>query len=316
MIRDRRRSEGRHNVAVIGQTVLHYQIVEQLGSGGMGVVYPAEDAKLKRDVALKFLNASSLADTDVKGRFLREARAAAAIDHPNIFGVVHEIGEEAGRLFMAMPLLEGLSLYKRITEGPRPIEDILNISIQTAEGLEEADSKNIVHRDIKPANIMVSERGASLLQATLMDFGLALLSQATKLTREGSQLGMAACMSPEQTQGTEVDQMTDVWALGVVMYEMLAGQLPFKAEYEQALFYGILNEDPDAVTALRSGVPMELERIVHKCLTKQADERYQSIGVQLVEHVLLDQSKGCSTNAFPLFSNNDSPQLDSTVRSF
>ena len=248
----------------------------------MGVVYRAEDTKLQRAVALKFLGTSSLTDAAVKECFLREARAAATLDHPNICGV-YEIAEDSGRLFMAMPLLEGLSLDKRIAQGPRPIEEILNVSIQTAEGLEEAHFKQIVHRDIKPGNIMVRERRGSRLQATLMDFGLARLSQATKLTREGSQLGTAAYMSPEQAQGDEGDQRTDVWALGVVMYEMVAGQLPFKAEYEHALFCGIFNEEPDPVTALRSGVPMELERIVHKCLAKTADERYQSMTDLIVD---------------------------------
>ena len=181
---------------MVGQTVSHYRIEAKLGEGGMGAVYKAEDQKLKRTVALKFLTTALVGDDDHKARFLHEARAAAALEHPNICGI-YEIDEASGRLFMAMPLLEGDSLDKRIGEGPRPLDEIADIAIQTAEAVEEAHSKGIVHRDIKPANVMVRERG-SRLHATLMDFGLARLSQATKLTREGSQLGTAAYMSPEQ----------------------------------------------------------------------------------------------------------------------
>ena len=183
---------------------------------------------------------------------------------------------------MAMPFLEGQSLDKRIRQGPLPLADALEIAVQTCQALEEAHDKDIVHRDIKTANIMVRQRG-SRLHATLMDFGLALLSQSTRITKEGSKLGTAAYMSPEQVQGVAADHRTDLWALGVVLYEMVIGILPFKSEYEQALFYSILHEQPQAMTALRSGVPMELERIIDKCLVKKPEGRYQSATELLVD---------------------------------
>ena len=266
---------------MIGKTVSHYRILEQIGEGGMGVVYKAEDETLHRPVALKFLSQAAIGEPEYRARFLREARAAAALDHPNICGV-YEIGESDGEFFMAMPLLEGQSLDKRIRQGPLAIGDALEIAIQTAQALEEAHDKGVVHRDIKTANIMVRQRG-SRLHVTLMDFGLATLAQSTRITREGSKLGTAAYMSPEQVQGSPADHRADLWALGVVLYEMVIGLLPFKSEYEQALFYSILNEQPEPMTALRSGVPMELERIVGKCLVKKAEERYQSATELLVD---------------------------------
>ncbi len=266
---------------MIGSTVSHYRIVEKLGEGGMGVVYKAEDEVLHRPVALKFLAKSAIGDEEYRARFLREARAAAALDHPNICGI-YEIGESGGEYFMAMPFLEGQSLDKRIRQGPLAIPDALEIAIQTGQALEEAHNKKIVHRDIKTANVMVRERG-SRLHVTLMDFGLALLAQSTRITKEGAKLGTAAYMSPEQVQGSPADHRTDLWALGVVLYEMVIGILPFKSEYEQALFYSILNEQPEPMTALRSGLPMELERIVEKCLVKKPEERYQSATELLVD---------------------------------
>ncbi len=274
---------------MVGETVGQYKILEPLGEGGMGVVFRAQDTRLQRQAALKFLAGAALTSDESKERFLHEARAAAALDHPNICGV-YEINEDAGRLYMAMPLLEGRSLDKRISEGPRPLPEILAVLLQTAEALEEAHAKGIVHRDIKPANIMVNERGRGRLHCVLMDFGLARLSQATKLTREGSQLGTAAYMSPEQTQGSEVDARTDIWSLGVVGYEMTAGVPPFNAAYEQALFYGILTEDPEPLTAQRTGVPMELERIIAKSMAKSPDERYQNATDLLVDLHALDKT--------------------------
>ena len=204
---------------MIGKTVSHYRIIEMLGEGGMGVVYKAEDETLRRSVALKFLAKSAVGDAEYKARFLREARAAAALDHPNICGI-YEIGESDGEFFMAMPFLEGQSLDKRIRQGPLPLADALEIAVQTCQALEEAHGKDIVHRDIKTANIMVRQRGPRL-HATLMDFGLALLAQSTRITKEGSKLGTAAYMSPEQVQGDAADHRTDLWALGVVLYEMV-----------------------------------------------------------------------------------------------
>ena len=267
---------------MVGQTIAQYKVLAKVGEGGMGEVFKAEDTKLRRMVALKFLNAAALSDEDAKTRFLHEAQAAAALDHPNICGV-YEIGEAQGRLFIAMPFLEGSSLDKRVAEGPRPISEILDIAIQTAEALEEAHDKDVVHRDIKPANVMVNERGRGRLHCTLMDFGLARLSQATKLTREGARLGTAGYMSPEQVEGSPAESTTDIWALGVVTYEMTAGSMPFRAEYEQALFYGIMHEQPKPMTSLRTGVPMELERIAGKCMAKRPAERYQNCSDLLVD---------------------------------
>ncbi len=240
---------------MLGTTIAHYKILDKLGQGGMGAVYKAEDTRLHRMVALKFLSAPPAESNNLESRFLHEARAAAALDHPNICGV-YEINIADGQLYMAMPLIDGESLEKRIEAGPRPLKEALTIAIQTAEALEEAHSKEIVHRDIKPGNILVIQRERGRLQVKLLDFGLARLTQATKLTREGATLGTAAYMSPEQAEGGNVDLRTDVWALGVTLYEMVSGQMPFPAQYEQALFYGILNEAPEPLTSLRSGVPM------------------------------------------------------------
>lgn len=267
--------------SVIGEVVSHYRIVEKLGSGGMGTVYKAEDTRLKRAVALKFLASDQFRDKDAKARFLYEAQAAAALNHPNICGV-YEIEEVDDRLFMVLPFLDGESLDKRIEQSPLPIPDLLNVSVHVAQALQEAHSKGIVHRDVKPGNVMVQQKG-QLLHCVLMDFGLARLSQGTRLTRAGSQLGTAAYMSPEQVEGSEVDQRTDIWSLGVVIYEMASGQLPFPADYELAQFYAILNESPEPPSALRTGVPKELERIVDKCMSKDPGERYQACTELIVD---------------------------------
>ena len=262
-----------------GQTISHYKILSKLGEGGMGVVYKAQDLKLQRLVALKFLPSSLLGDEEAKARFLREARAAAALQHPNIC-TVHEIDEVDGRTFIAMAYLEGDELTKSIEKGPLGVERLLEIAIQLGRGLQEAHGKGVVHRDIKPANIMDTTSG----QAVLMDFGLAqLASAASKLTREGTTVGTPAYMSPEQTTGEKLDHRTDIWALGVVLYEMATGQVPFQGHYEQAILYSILNEPPEPITAVRTGVPPELERIVNKCLAKRAEERYQTVSDLLAD---------------------------------
>ncbi len=264
---------------MIGQIISHYEITEKLGEGGMGVVYKARDLRLDRPVALKFLPPHLLGNEEVRKRFEREAKAAAALQHPNICPV-YEIDEVDGRMFIAMAYLEGEELTKRIEESPLSVERLLDIATQVARGLQEAHSKGVVHRDIKPANIMDTKSG----QAVLMDFGLAqLASSSSKLTQEGTTLGTSAYMSPEQTTGETVDHRTDVWALGVVLYEMAAGQAPFQGYYEQAILYSILHEAPEPITALRTGIPPELERIANKCLTKRADERYQTVSDLLAD---------------------------------
>jgi WD40 repeat protein/predicted Ser/Thr protein kinase len=251
-----------------GQTISRYRIVEKLGEGGMGVVNKAEDTKLARTVALKFLGAHLLGNAEAKQRFLREAQAAAALRHPNIC-TVYEIDEAEGRTFIAMAFLEGDSLEQKIAGGPLPIKELLDIGQQAAKGLQAAHEKGILHRDIKPANILIDATG----HATIMDFGLARLTEASRLTKADTTMGTVAYMSPEQAQGGEVDPRSDLWALGVVLYEMTCGRPPFQGHYDQALLYEICSQEPEPLTALRTGVPMELEILVSKCLAKDRDGR-------------------------------------------
>ncbi len=273
-------------VYVIGSTMGRYKILERLGGGGMGEVFKAEDTTLGRPVALKFLAAHLLDDGEAKQRFLREAKAAAAISHPNICHV-YEIGEEGGKTFLAMAYLEGEPLADHIAKGPSPLEKVLDIGLQVAEGLEAAQEKGIIHRDIKPANIIVDAKG----HATILDFGLARLNEASKLTRADQTIGTAAYMSPEQSQGAKVDRRTDIWALGCVLYEMVCGRRPFQGVYDQALLYEIVHEQPEPLTSLRTGVPMEIEHIVGKCLEKNPDQRYQGCTDLLVDLKALQKSQ-------------------------
>ncbi|MFQ5865328.1 MAG: protein kinase [bacterium] len=264
---------------MIGKTISHYKILEKLGEGGMGVVYKAEDTKLDRLVALKFLPLHLSQAEDEKERFIHEAKAASSLDHPNIC-TIYEIGEtEDGQMFIAMACYEGETLKDKIERGPLPIDEALDVAIQITEGLATAHSKEITHRDIKPANILITQDG----QVKIVDFGLAKLAGRTQLTKEGTTLGTVAYMSPEQAQGVEVDKRTDIWALGVVLYEMLTGQQPFRSEYEPAVMYSILHEDQEPITGLRTGVPIELERIVNKCLEKQPSDRYQHADEVIVD---------------------------------
>ena len=256
---------------MIGKTISHYKIIEQLGEGGMGVVYKAEDTKLKRTVALKFLPPELTRDPEAKKRFIREAQSASALEHNNIYNI-HEIDEtEGGQLFIAMACYEGESLKEKIERGPLKIEDAIDIAIQIAQGLQRAHEKGIVHRDIKPSNIFITTDGI----VKIIDFGLAKLTGKTVLTKEGSTLGTIDYMSPEQTRGEEIDHRTDLWSLGVILYEMITGQSPFKGDYEQAVMYSIVNEEPEPITGLRTGVPMKLELVVDKALLKNPNERYQ-----------------------------------------
>ena len=245
----------------------------------MGVVYKAIDKNLDRTVALKFLASHLVSNDESRRRFIREAKAAAALQHPNIC-TVYEIDEVNGQTFIAMAFLDGQELSGEIESGPIKIERLLDLAEQVARGLQEAHGKGVVHRDIKPANIMVTAQG----QAVLMDFGLAQLAHgASKLTKEGTSLGTSGYMSPEQTSGEKIDLRTDVWALGVVLYEMATGKMPFQGHYEQAILYSILNESPEPITAVRTGLPVALELLVNKCLAKRAGERYQTIGDLLAD---------------------------------
>jgi serine/threonine-protein kinase len=238
----------------------------------MGVVYKAEDTKLKRTVALKFLPPELTHIPDVKERFMREAQAAAALDHPHIC-TVYEFDEAEEKAFISMAYIEGQSLKKKIESGPLKLDEALSTALQVAEGLKEAHKKGVVHRDIKSANIMVTEEG----QTKIMDFGLARMAGGTLLTQEGMAMGTIAYMSPEQARGEEVDHRTDIWSFGVVLYETFTGQLPFKGEQDQAVVYSILNEKPKPVTDLQAEIPGAIEQIVGKTLEKNPDERYQQI---------------------------------------
>ena len=265
---------------MIGHTISHYKITEKLGEGGMGVVYKADDTKLDRPVALKFLAPHLLRDDEARKRFEREAKAAARLDHPNIC-TVYEIDEAEGRTFIVMAFLEGRPLSERIKEGPVKLPEALSVALQTAEGLEAAHDKGITHRDIKPDNLMLMTGSRGLVK--IMDFGLVQLAGGSKFTREGTTLGTMTYMSPEQAEGAETDSRTDIWSLGVVLYEMVAGQPPFRGDYEQVVVYSLMNETPEPLTAVRTGVPKELERIVDKCLAKQPASRYQGVNDLLVD---------------------------------
>ncbi|MFQ5709501.1 MAG: protein kinase [bacterium] len=264
---------------MIGRTISHYRILEKLGEGGMGIVYKAEDIKLKRTVALKFLPPALTRDHELRERFMHEARAASALEHPNICNI-HEIDEtEDGQMFICMAYYDGEGLKDKIARGPLPLDEAIEIALQIMQGLAQAHGKAIIHRDIKPANILVTKEG----QAKIVDFGLAKLSGQTKLTQTGTTMGTMAYMSPEQTRGAEVDPRSDIFSLGVILYEMITGNSPFKGEYEQAVVYAILNEEPEPVTSLRTGVPMELEHIISKALAKDPQERYQHADELIVD---------------------------------
>ena len=263
---------------MIGQTISHYEITAKLGEGGMGVVYKAEDTKLKRAVALKFLAAHLLQDEEARKRFHREAQAAAALDHPNIC-TVYEIDEAEGETFLAMAFIEGRTVKDKISDRPLKLEEAIDIAAQTAEGLKAAHQKGVVHRDIKPANLMLTEEG----QVKIMDFGLAQLAEQSRLTKASTTLGTPAYMSPEQAERRPTDRRTDMWSLGVVIYEMVTGRLPFGGERQEAVLYAISNQEPEPVTALRAGLPMELEFIVGKALAKDPADRYQHVEEMIVD---------------------------------
>ena len=251
-----------------GQTIAHYNILAKLGEGGMGVVYKAEDTNLDRTVALKFLASHLVSNEDHRRRFIREAKAAAALTHPNIC-TVYEIGEAEGRIYISMAYLEGQEVADLVADGAMEVDRVTTLGIQFADGLAEAHSKGVIHRDIKPANLFVTTQN----RGVILDFGLAqLVSADSRLTREGTTLGTVAYMSPEQTTGEEIDVRTDVWALGCVFYEMLAGHPPFEGHYEQAIIYSILNEEPDPLSIKAP----ELESIIKRCLAKAAADRYPS----------------------------------------
>ncbi len=264
---------------MVGETVLHYSVISELGRGGMGIVYKAEDTKLRRTVALKFLPRQREASAEDRARLLLEAQAAAGLNHPNIC-VIHSVEEDGDEQFIVMEFVDGITLRKKISEGALHIRQALDYCVQIAEALHDAHSRGIVHRDIKADNIMITPNG----RVKVMDFGLAKLKgRATDTTSSGA-AGTLVYMSPEQARGDDVDAPSDIWSLGVLLYEMLTGRLPFSHDYEAAVVYSLLNEPPLPPRDIREEISPKLEKIVLKCLRKESTERYAS-ALQLAEEL-------------------------------
>ena len=264
---------------MIGKTISHYTILEKLGEGGMGVVYKAQDTKLDRFVALKFLPAHVAKSEQEKSRFFQEAKSASALNHPNVC-TIYGIDEANDMQFIEMELVEGVTLRDKVdAASPLTIKQVVEYGIQISEALHEAHSKGIIHRDIKAENIMVNSKN----QIKVMDFGLAKLKGSLKLTRTSSTIGTLAYMSPEQIQGIEADVRSDIFSYGVVLFEMTTGKMPFRGEHEAAVMYSIVNEEPELATKYRSDIPNELLHILKKSLEKDPEDRYQSMSEIIVD---------------------------------
>jgi len=271
---------------MIGKTISHYRILEKLGEGGMGVVYKAEDLKLKRTVAIKFLPQEIAAKAEERERFMIEAQAAAALNHPNI-ATIYAIEEIEDKIFIVMEYVDGNELKKIVQENlPKVLNlrEVLDYATQIAQGLKAAHEKGIIHRDIKSNNIMVTKKG----QVKITDFGLAKLAGAKQLTKTGTTVGTIAYMSPEQIQSAEVDYRTDLWSYGVLLYELLTGQLPFRGEYEAAIIYEILNEEPKAIQTFRSDLPDFMVSLISQLLQKDPSLRISSTR-EIIERLQIRQ---------------------------
>ena len=281
---------------MIGKTISHYKILEKLGEGGMGVVYKAQDTKLDRTVALKFLPPHLHLDEEAEKRFIFEAKAASSFDHPNICTIYEIDKTDEGQLFIVMACYEGETLKKKLEQNPLNINEVIDYSIQIANGLERAHEAGITHRDIKPANIMITNRG----EAKILDFGLAKSLNDPGVTKIGTTIGTASYMSPEQAKGADINHQSDIWSLGVVMYQMITGKAPFEGDYEQAVIYTILNEDPVPITKYSENCSSTLIRIVNKCLEKDRDDRYQTVRELLQDLELFEQDPDYGFNTRPI----------------
>jgi class 3 adenylate cyclase/Tfp pilus assembly protein PilF/tRNA A-37 threonylcarbamoyl transferase component Bud32 len=273
---------------MIGKSISHYKILESLGRGGMGHVYKAEDLKLKRSVAIKFLPPDLISNREMKSRFIHEAQAASALDHPNIC-TIHEIDEtEDGELFIVMSCYdEGVSLREKMETGKIPIKETIDIIKQAADGLAAAHQKGIIHRDIKPENIMITSSGI----VKILDFGLAKLIGQTRLTVDGTTLGTAAYMSPEQAEGKLTDHRSDIFSMSIILYEMITGKHPFPAEHKLAVIYSIINEEPCSIRDINPDIPVKLESIILKGLEKKTENRYSDLH-QLISDIKNVNEKG------------------------
>ena len=277
---------------MIGKTISHYRVLEKLGEGGMGVVYKALDIKLNRPVALKFIPSAFLAAEDVRKRFVHEAQASASLNHPNI-ATVYEVDEFEGTTYLSLEYIEGQNLTEMLKTGPLDTKDAINIAIQLSEGLKAAHNQGIVHRDIKCQNVMVTPEG----RVKILDFGLAKLRGASPVTKTGTTVGTMGYMPPEQLLGGNVDHRADLWAVGVVLYEMIAGRRPFHAEFDAAVAYKVMNEPYEPLTSVAAGIPPELDGILDRLLAKKVADRYRSIEQVLEDLHLLIGSDTPSTRS-------------------